>query len=135
MLLTHRKLLQPKAIAIENDLRGTLRNFGLKVGMVGTVKFEGRIKELALRGLCDRPRSWSSRSERTRRSARVTQARQAASSQPEANALQVRVELQADCLRDQFRIGRRCPWPEGVWHTCRSWLSGERAGRLSGRSS
>ena len=40
MLLTHRKLLQSKAIAIDNDLRGTLRNFGLKVGMVGTVKFE-----------------------------------------------------------------------------------------------
>src|SRR3954453_15629836 len=36
MLLTHRKLLQSKAIAIENDLRGTLRNFGLKVGMVGS---------------------------------------------------------------------------------------------------
>src|SRR6266581_563833 len=34
------------ADAVENDLRGTLRNFGLKVGMVGTVKFEGRIKEL-----------------------------------------------------------------------------------------
>ena len=34
MLLTHRKLLQSKAIAIDNDLRGTLRNFGLKVGMV-----------------------------------------------------------------------------------------------------
>ena len=46
MLLTHRKLLQSKAIAIENDLRATLRNFGLKVGMVGTVKFEARIKEL-----------------------------------------------------------------------------------------
>jgi len=46
MLLTHRKLLQSKAIAVENDLRGTLRNFGLKVGMVGTVKFEARIKEL-----------------------------------------------------------------------------------------
>src|SRR5207237_2974463 len=46
MLLTHRKLLQSKAIAIENDLRGTLRNFGLKVGMVGSVKFEGRINEL-----------------------------------------------------------------------------------------
>ena len=46
MLLTHRKLLQSKAIAIENDLRGTLRNFGLKVGMVGTAKFEARIKEL-----------------------------------------------------------------------------------------
>src|SRR5262245_6982193 len=46
MLLTHRKLLQSKAIAIENDLRATLRNFGFKVGMVGTVKFEPRIKEL-----------------------------------------------------------------------------------------
>ena len=46
MLLTHRKLLQSKAVAIENDLRATLRNFGLKVGMVGTVKFETRIKEL-----------------------------------------------------------------------------------------
>jgi transposase len=46
VLLTHRKLLQSKAIAIENDLRATLRNFGLKVGMVGTVKFEARIKQL-----------------------------------------------------------------------------------------
>ena len=46
MLLTHRKLLQSKAIAIENDLRGTLRNFGLKVGVVGKVKFVSRIKEL-----------------------------------------------------------------------------------------
>jgi transposase len=42
MLLTHRKLLQAEAIAIENDLRSTLRNFGLKVGMVGAVKFERR---------------------------------------------------------------------------------------------
>ena len=46
MLLTHRQLLQSKAIAIDNDLRGTLRNFGLKVGVVGKVKFEARIKEL-----------------------------------------------------------------------------------------
>jgi len=46
MLLTHRKLLQSKAIAIENDLRGTLRNFGLKVGIVGTVRFEARVQEL-----------------------------------------------------------------------------------------
>jgi transposase len=46
MLLTHRKLLQSKAIAIDNDLRGTLRNFGLKVGMAGKVKFEARIAEL-----------------------------------------------------------------------------------------
>src|SRR3974377_1905217 len=45
-LLTHRKLLQSKAIAIENDLRGTLRNFGLKVGSAGRTKFEARIEEL-----------------------------------------------------------------------------------------
>ena len=44
--LTHRKLLQSKAISIDNDLRGTLRNFGLKVGMVGALKFEARIREL-----------------------------------------------------------------------------------------
>ena len=46
MMLTHRKLLQSKAIAIENDLRGTLRNFGLKVGIAGKTKFEARIKDL-----------------------------------------------------------------------------------------
>src|SRR6516164_9341396 len=46
VLLTHRKLLQAKAIAVENDLRATLRNFGLKVGMVGTIRFEARVKEL-----------------------------------------------------------------------------------------
>lgn len=46
MLLTHRKLLQSKAIAIDNDLRATLRNFGLKVGMMGRAKFEARIKAL-----------------------------------------------------------------------------------------
>jgi transposase len=45
-LLTARRLLQGKAIAIENDIRGLLRNFGLKVGVVGTVKFEQRIREL-----------------------------------------------------------------------------------------
>jgi transposase len=45
-LLMHRKLLQSKAIAVENDLRGTLRNFGLKVGVVGSARFEARIKEL-----------------------------------------------------------------------------------------
>ncbi|WP_201415339.1 IS110 family transposase [Mesorhizobium sp. J8] len=45
-LLTARKLLREKALAIENDLRGLLRNFGLKVGVVGAVKFEARICEL-----------------------------------------------------------------------------------------
>lgn len=45
-LLTARKLLQEKAISIENDIRGLLRNFGLKVGVVGAIKFEERIHEL-----------------------------------------------------------------------------------------
>ena len=64
-LLTARKLLQEKAIiarrsgwdtdfsivaeqaiAIENDIRGVLRNFGLKVGVIGTVWFDARIREL-----------------------------------------------------------------------------------------
>jgi transposase len=52
MLLTHRKLLQSKAIAVDNDLRGTLRNFGLKVGMVVAARFEVRIREL-VQGLPD----------------------------------------------------------------------------------
>ncbi len=51
-LLTARKLLQGKAIAIENDIRGLLRNFGLKVGVAGAAKFEQRIREL-VEGLPD----------------------------------------------------------------------------------
>lgn len=47
VLLTVRKLLQEKAIAIENDIRGLLRNFGLKVAIVGAGKFEERIRDLA----------------------------------------------------------------------------------------
>jgi len=46
LLLTSRKLLQRKAYDIENDLRGQLRNFGLKVGIVGAVGFEARVREL-----------------------------------------------------------------------------------------
>ena len=45
-LLTARKLLQEKAIAMDNDIRGLLRNFGLTVGPVGASKFEARIREL-----------------------------------------------------------------------------------------
>jgi transposase len=46
VLLTARKLLQEKAIAFENEIRGLLANFGLKVGAVGAAKFEERIREL-----------------------------------------------------------------------------------------
>jgi transposase len=51
-LLVARKLLQEKAIAIDNDIRGLLRNFGLKVGVAGAAKFEQRIREL-VEGLPD----------------------------------------------------------------------------------
>ena len=46
LLLTSRKLLQRKIYDIENDLRGSLRNFGLKVGVVGAAKYDDRIREL-----------------------------------------------------------------------------------------
>ena len=48
MLLTSRKLLQRKLLDVECDLRGTLRNFGLKVGTVSAGKFEARIRELVM---------------------------------------------------------------------------------------
>jgi len=44
MLLTSRRLLQRKLLDVESDLRGTLRNFGLKVGVISTQGFEGRIR-------------------------------------------------------------------------------------------
>jgi transposase len=46
LLLTNRKLLQDKMLDIERELRGTLRNFGLKVGIVSRARFEARIEEL-----------------------------------------------------------------------------------------
>jgi transposase len=46
LLLTNRRLLQDKMLDIERELRGTLRNFGLKVGAVSQAKFEARIEEL-----------------------------------------------------------------------------------------
>ena len=46
MLLTSRKLLQRKLLDVESDLRGTLRNFGLKVGIVSRSRYEVWISEL-----------------------------------------------------------------------------------------
>ena len=53
--LAARKILQEKALTIENDIRGLLRNFGLKVGIVGVVGFEQRIHDLVegVPGLAD----------------------------------------------------------------------------------
>jgi transposase len=45
-LLVARKLLQEKALAIENDIRGLLRNFGLKVGVIGAARFDARVRDL-----------------------------------------------------------------------------------------
>jgi transposase len=46
LLLTHRKLLQRKLLDLESELRGTLRNFGLKVGVVSGGRYEARVHEL-----------------------------------------------------------------------------------------
>ncbi len=46
MLLTSRKLIQRKLMDIECDMRGTLRNFGLKVGVVSSIGYEARIRDL-----------------------------------------------------------------------------------------
>ena len=46
MLLTTQKLLRDKLQDMGNELRGTLRNFGLKVGVVSPGRFEARIREL-----------------------------------------------------------------------------------------
>jgi transposase len=48
MLLTSRKLLQRKLLDVECDLRGTLRNFGLKVGVVSGSRHEARVRELVV---------------------------------------------------------------------------------------
>jgi transposase len=39
--------LQRKALDIENEIRGTLKSFGLKVGKVSRRRFEARVLELA----------------------------------------------------------------------------------------
>src|SRR6266478_918582 len=46
MLLTSRKLLQRKLLDLELDLGGPVRNFGLKVGVVGGFRYEARVREL-----------------------------------------------------------------------------------------
>ena len=53
MLLTNRKMLQTKQIDIENEIRGTLRVFGIKLaGRIGQPSFEARVLEQ----VADRPR-------------------------------------------------------------------------------
>ena len=46
MLLNNRRFLQDKRIAMDNEIRGSLRTFGLKVGKVPRSKYEARVREL-----------------------------------------------------------------------------------------
>ena len=52
LLLTNRKTLLATQLVLDNEIRGTLKAFGLKVGPVTPATFEGRVTEL----LADRPR-------------------------------------------------------------------------------
>ncbi len=69
VLLRHRQILQAKRQDLENELRGTLKAFGLKLGKVGRAKFAARVAELvagepgsnAWRGPCSPPAPRSSR--------------------------------------------------------------------------
>ena len=52
LLLNNRRTLLVKRVAIDNEIRGTLKAFGLKLGAVTVAAFEARVKEL----LADRSR-------------------------------------------------------------------------------
>lgn len=51
MLLTNRKFMLKQLCDVEGNIRGTLRNFGLKVGKIGRGRFEARVLDL----VADRP--------------------------------------------------------------------------------
>jgi transposase len=46
VLLSNRRLLLSQRVDIDNELRGVLRNFGLKIGKVAKGKFAERVREL-----------------------------------------------------------------------------------------
>ncbi|MFG1417004.1 IS110 family transposase [Xanthobacter sp. V0B-10] len=46
VLLAARKFLQGKMIDVENSIRGLIRNFGLRVGIVTRANYEARVREL-----------------------------------------------------------------------------------------
>jgi transposase len=48
LLLTNRKTLLTSRVMLENEIRGTLKAFGLKVGRVSVAKFEARVIELTV---------------------------------------------------------------------------------------
>ncbi|WP_186400424.1 transposase [Stappia sp. P2PMeth1] len=46
MLLNNRRCLVDQRVVLENQIRGTLKVFGLKAGEVTTARYDGRIREL-----------------------------------------------------------------------------------------
>jgi transposase len=46
LLLSNRRTLLRKRVAIDNEIRGTLKAFGFKIGAVGVAGFEARVTEL-----------------------------------------------------------------------------------------
>lgn len=46
VLLENRRLLSDHRVDLDNQVRGVLRNFGLKIGKVNKRQFEGRVREL-----------------------------------------------------------------------------------------
>jgi transposase len=46
MLLNNRRFLLDKRIAVDNEVRGSLRTFGLKLGKVTPATYEARVREL-----------------------------------------------------------------------------------------
>ena len=52
LLLSNRRTLLEKRVAIDNEIRGTLKAFGFKIGAVSVAGFEARVAEL----LGERPR-------------------------------------------------------------------------------
>ena len=124
MLLTHRKLLQAKAIALENDLR----NFGLKVGMVGNVKFEGRINSARMAAAsshgpmmapADLGRQAALRSQHSRDTAASWTAR---SSAPTA-AVSSPLAATGPCGFGTPKPAQRSQSSQGIRDRCRAWHS------------
>jgi len=52
LLLTNRRTLLQQRVALENEVRGTLKAFGIKIGAISKGGFDSRVREL----LVDRPR-------------------------------------------------------------------------------
>src|SRR5712691_6339060 len=52
LLLNNRRTLLEKRVAIDNEIRGTLKAFGLKLGAISVAGFEARVLEL----LAEQPR-------------------------------------------------------------------------------